>query len=207
MMNVDFRVMTDEQLLSAILGSNVHLTEEYSLNRIFTVVSEEQIGEIKGIGNAKAKTIAVIKEIVRRVLDRKRETVKSIKGCDDVFEYFQFLAHKEVEEVWVMLLNCQNGIIGTKMVSRGTVSRSMTSPREIMNYAVKHMASGIILVHNHPAGSVEPSKDDIEVTRKMIEAGEIINVPLIDHVIISTTGNTSIKGTYNELWSKFRLWE
>lgn len=206
-MNVDFRVMTDEQLLSAILGSNVHLTEEYSLNRIFTVVSEEQIGEIKGIGNAKAKTIAVIKEIVRRVLDRKRETVKSIKGCDDVFEYFQFLAHKEVEEVWVMLLNCQNGIIGTKMVSRGTVSRSMTSPREIMNYAVKHMASGIILVHNHPAGSVEPSKDDIEVTRKMIEAGEIINVPLIDHVIISTTGNTSIKGTYNELWSKFRLWE
>ena len=206
-MNVDFRVMTDEQLLSAILGSNVHLTEEYSLNRIFTVVSEEQIGEIKGIGNAKAKTIAVIKEIVRRVLDRKRETVKSIKGCDDVFEYFQFLAHKEVEEVWVMLLNCQNGIIGTKMVSRGTVSRSMTSPREIMNYAVKHMASGIILVYNHLAGSVEPSKDDIEVTRKMIEAGEIINVPLIDHVIISTTGNTSIKGTYNELWSKFRLWE
>ena len=206
-MNVDFRVMTDEQLLSAILGSNVHLTEEYSLNRIFTVVSEEQIGEIKGIGNAKAKTIAVIKEIVRRVLDRKRETVKSIKGCDDVFEYFQFLAHREVEEIWVMLLNCQNGIIGTKMVSRGTVSRSMTSPREIMNYAIKHMASGIILVHNHPAGSIEPSKDDIEVTRKMIEAGEIINVPLIDHVIISTTGNTSIKGTYNELWSKFRLWE
>ncbi len=206
-MNVDFRVMTDEQLLSAILGSNVHLTEEYSLNRIFTVVSEEQIGEIKGIGNAKAKTIAVIKEIVRRVLDRKRETVKSIKGCDDVFEYFQFLAHKEVEEVWVMLLNCQNGIIGTTMISRGTVSRSMTSPREIMNYAIKHMASGIILVHNHPAGSIEPSKDDIEVTRKMIEAGEIINVPLIDHVIISTTGNTSIKGTYNELWSKFRLWE
>ena len=206
-MNVDFRVMTDEQLLSAILGSNVHLTEEYSLNRIFTVVSEEQIGEIKGIGNAKAKTIAVIKEIVRRVLDRKRETVKTVKGCEDVFEYFQFLAHKEVEEVWVMLLNCQNGIIGTKMVSRGTVSRSMTSPREILNYAVKHMASGIILVHNHPAGSVEPSKDDIEVTRKMIEAGEIINVPLIDHVIISSTGNTSIKGTYNELWSKFRLWE
>lgn len=206
-MNVDFRVMTDEQLLSAILGSNVHLTEEYSLNRIFTVVSEEQIGEIKGIGNAKAKTIAVIKEIVRRVLDRKRETVKTIKGCDDVFEYFQFLAHREVEEIWVMLLNCQNGIIGTKMVSRGTVSRSMTSPREIMNYALKHMASGIILVHNHPAGSIEPSKDDIEVTRKMIEAGEIINVPLIDHVIISTTGNTSIKGTYNELWSKFRLWE
>ena len=206
-MNVDFRVMTDEQLLSAILGSNVHLTEEYSLNRIFTVVSEEQIGEIKGIGNAKAKTIAVIKEIVRRVLDRKRETVKTIKGCDDVFEYFQFLAHREVEEIWVMLLNCQNGIIGTKMVSRGTVSRSMTSPREIMNYALKHMASSIILVHNHPAGSIEPSKDDIEVTRKMIEAGEIINVPLIDHVIISTTGNTSIKGTYNELWSKFRLWE
>lgn len=206
-MNVDFRVMTDEQLLSAILGSNVHLTEEYSLNRIFTVVSEEQIGEIKGIGNAKAKTIAVIKEIVRRVLDRKRETVKTIKGCDDVFEYFQFLAHREVEEIWVMLLNCQNGIIGTKMVSRGTVSRSMTSPREIMNYALKHMASGIILVHNHPAGSIEPSKDDIEVTRKMIEAGEIINVPLIDHVIIGTTGNTSIKGTYNELWSKFRLWE
>ena len=93
-MNVDFRVMTDEQLLSAILGSNVHLTEEYSLNRIFTVVSEEQIGEIKGIGNAKAKTIAVIKEIVRRVLDRKRETVKTVKGCEDVFEYFQFLAHK-----------------------------------------------------------------------------------------------------------------
>ena len=206
-MNVDFRVMTDEQLLSAILGSNVHLTEEYSLNRIFTVVSEEQIGEIKGIGNAKAKTIAVIKEIVRRVLYRKRETVKTIKGCDDVFEYFQFLAHREVEEIWVMLLNCQNGIIGTKMVSRGTVSRSMTSPREIMNYALKHMASGIILVHNHPAGSIEPSKDDIEVTRKMIEAGEIINVPLIDHVIIGTTGNTSIKGTYNELWSKFRLWE
>ena len=206
-MNVDFRVMTDEQLLSAILGSNVHLTEEYSLNRIFTVVSEEQMGEIKGIGNAKAKTIAVIKEIVRRVLDRKRETVKTIKGCDDVFEYFQFLAHREVEEIWVMLLNCQNGIIGTKMVSRGTVSRSMTSPREIMNYALKHMASSIILVHNHPAGSIEPSKDDIEVTRKMIEAGEIINVPLIDHVIIGTTGNTSIKGTYNELWSKFRLWE
>lgn len=206
-MNVDFRVMTDEQLLSAILGSNVHLTKEYSLNRIFMVVSEEEIGEIKGIGNAKAKTIAVIKEIVRRVLDRKRETVKTIKGCDDVFEYFQFLAHREVEEIWVMLLNCQNGIIGTKMVSRGTVSRSMTSPREIMNYALKHMASSIILVHNHPAGSIEPSKDDIEVTRKMIEAGEIINVPLIDHVIISTTGNTSIKGTYNELWSKFRLWE
>lgn len=201
----DLENMSDEQLLSAILPScsSIHLLSEYTLPRIFTVVSEEQIAAVKGIGDVKKRTIAVIREIIRRIQKADRDSITVINGPDDTFSYFNYLTSKEQEEFWVLLLNNKNHIIGSKMISRGTISSSISSPREIFNYAVKHMAASIILAHNHPSGDAVPSKEDVKTTNQLVEASQILGIGILDHVIIGKYGNYSMRKSNSSLWDRF----
>lgn len=105
-----------------------------------------------------------------------------------------FHLEQEAQEVLILIsLNIKNMIMGVQEISRGSTSYSLVSPKEIFKTALLHNAEGIIMVHNHPSGDNTPSKPDIEVTKRISQAGNLLAIPLLDHIIVSDTGFLSIK--------------
>ena len=123
----------------------------------------------------------------------KKQQLKIITMPKDVIDYFRFLEDKETEEFWVMMLNTKNAIISSKCVSVGTLNAALAQPREIFNVAVRHMASSIIVAHNHPSGDCSPSTEDIAATRSIIKAGRLLNIDCLDHIIIGRQKSISLK--------------
>jgi|MGYP000814613974 DNA repair protein RadC len=103
------------------------------------------------------------------------------------------LRHKNTEQVILILLDSKNRLIHDKVLSLGTVNASLISPREILIYALREEAGGIMLLHNHPSGDPTPSKQDIIMTRRIKEVSDLIDIPLIDHIVIGDKRYTSFK--------------
>ena len=98
------------------------------------------------------------------------------------------------KEVFVgVALNSRNGIIKKEVISIGTLNSALVHPREVFEFAIRHSAAAIIIAHNHPSGNTEPSEEDIKVTKRLADAGEIIGIEVLDHLIVSHTGYTSLK--------------
>lgn len=111
-----------------------------------------------------------------------------IKGPADVFAFLHQRASRELQEVfYVMTLNTQSRVISCQEVTRGILNSSLVHPREVFRLAIAEGAAGIILVHNHPSGDPTPSNDDRSVTRQMVDAGKLLDIPVYDHVIIGST--------------------
>ena len=97
------------------------------------------------------------------------------------------------EEFRVILLNTKNGIIAERTISKGTLNTTVVTPREVFHRAVKLMAAAVVLVHNHPSGDPVPSQEDLELTRKMVEAGKVMDIAVLDHCIIGQGKYVSLK--------------
>ena len=97
------------------------------------------------------------------------------------------------EQFRVVLLDVKHKIISNQIITQGTVSGTLVGAREVFNPAIKHMASKILLVHNHPSGDPTPSREDIEITKQLVKAGDIIGIPVLDHIIIGKDEYTSLK--------------
>ncbi len=101
---------------------------------------------------------------------------------------------EEAQEVFgILILNTKNKIVAVHEVSRGTLSASMVHPREVFKLAVLHNAAAIICFHNHPSGDPKPSRDDIEITERLVEAGKIMGIEILDHIIVGDDGYASLK--------------
>jgi DNA repair protein RadC len=111
------------------------------------------------------------------------------------------MAHLEQEELWVLLLDSRNHHMRTEKLYRGSLNSSSVRPAEIYKSGIRHNAAALIIVHNHPSGDPSPSPEDIQLTRMLIEAGKMLELPILDHVIVGTRGITSIKSLYPDLWS------
>lgn len=186
--------LSDEELLRLVNPVfNGSLLGEYSVPELFNVVSEEQIAAVKGIGQRKIKVILAVRELINRLIRHQCEKVKIIASSDDAFALFQHLVRNQTEELWVALLDVKSHVIHTEMVSRGTVNSSLAGLREIFAPAVKRMAAGILVAHNHPSGNAEPSKEDIHFTSQLVRGGNILGIPLLDHVIVATGGSVSMR--------------
>ena len=107
--------------------------------------------------------------------------------------YMEDMRHMEQEELHVMFLDSKNGLIREMLMSKGTVNKSLASPREIFIEALRSRAVGIILVHNHPSGDPTPSEDDYLLTMRVKEAGELVGIQLLDHVIIGDGAYSSFR--------------
>lgn len=178
------------------------LVQEYaSLYHIFTRVSDEQLQQIAGIGKARLRKISMVKEVMERIEDERRQQLTEVSDDTSAFAYFKFLEDKPKEELWALLLNTKNQVLGRKLISVGTVNASWAGIREVYHAAIQHLAFGIILAHNHPSGDVTPSLEDTNVTRKMIQAGELLEIRFLDHVIIGRNGNYSFYAKQPELWN------
>ncbi|MFA6978636.1 MAG: JAB domain-containing protein [Ignavibacteriaceae bacterium] len=117
---------------------------------------------------------------------------KKITSPEDVYAQFSFLFRNEVKEKFVVFwLNSQNRVIGFEVVSEGTLDSSVVHPREVFRGAIVATCRNIIIAHNHPSGNLEPSNEDISITKKLVETGKIIEINVFDHIIFTNSGYTS----------------
>ena len=156
--------------------------------------SVEEITSIKGIGKVKAIQVMAAIELGRRIARQKRDDTHVIKSPEDVAELLMDELRHLKQEVFVCLyLNTKNQVIGHERVTTGSLNSSIVHPREIFKGALKRSSASIICAHNHPSGDPHPSREDIEVTRRLVNAGEILGIEVLDHVIIGDNTYYSLK--------------
>lgn len=166
-----------------IIEVSNQLIKEYPLERLFDC-SLDELQNIKGIGQTKAMQILAISELGKRY-NSSKNPIKKISSAKDVFEYFkEKLRDEKQENFYILLLNNQNIIIKEELISKGVLDAAIIDPREVFKPAIKSSSAKIIIIHNHPSGNPEPSKEDIELTDILIESGNLLRIKLIDHVII-----------------------
>lgn len=140
---------------------------------------------VRGIGPAKAAKVLAALELGRRAVEEVRPERERVHGARDVYERMRFrLRDLEQEEFHLILLNVQNEIIRDVFVTRGTLDASLVHAREVFKHALNDCASAVILVHNHPSGEPAPSPHDRHVTGTLVAAGNVLGVPVADHVIV-----------------------
>ncbi len=165
------------QRLLALAQNNLNELGKFTLN---------QITQIKGIGEAKAISVIAALELGRRRKAIDALTREKITSSRDVIEIFQpILADLPHEEFWALLLNKANKVIEKVRVSQGGVAGTVVDVRIIIKSAVEKLASSMIIAHNHPSGNPKPSDKDISITKKLKEAGNLLDIALLDHLIIT----------------------
>ncbi len=197
--NYGIKSLSNAELISILLrtgrkGKNVVEVSKSVLKKFGNSLLEMQragvgdLSEIKGVGTAKALTIQAALEIGYRMWNESLREKKTIKSAEDVYNLCEDMTLLNVETVRVIVLDSQLGMIAIRDITVGIATASLIHPREIFSVAVRYPASGIVLVHNHPSGSPKPSGDDFEVTKRVKEAGKIMGIKLLDHVIVASNG-------------------
>ena len=184
-------VLSDAEVIAVVLqsgscGENVvdmsnRLIATYGLEKLSSL-SLNELQAIKGIGPAKASQILALFELSRRC---KYSAKRQITSPQDVYEYaYPKMAHLEKEHFMVILLDTKNNVIKDEVISIGTLNSTLVHPREIFRTAIKENANAVILVHNHPSGDCTPSDEDEEITERLKEAGEVLNIKVLDSVVV-----------------------
>lgn len=167
------------------LAKKILLNYSNDLYKLGCATPKELSKQVKGIGNAKAVTILAALELGKRrriVLPKDLESFRnSISVAEEFYPLMSDISH---EEFWILLLNKANKKIGAYKISSGGVSSTIVDSRIVLRYAIENLASNIVLVHNHPSGNLTPSKDDIELTKKIITACKTLDITVLDHIII-----------------------
>lgn len=157
-------------------------------------LSMKELTKIKGIGRVKAIELLCLTELTRRMAKEAMRDSLRLTAPQSVADYYmQDMRHKTAEQVLLVMLDSKNRILKDLVISEGTVNTSIMPVREVFIYAVKYEAVNIILLHNHPSGDPTPSAEDIRVTKKIAEAGKLIGISLMDHIIIGDNRYISLK--------------
>ena len=154
-------------------------------------VSYAEIRKISGIGPAKACEILACFELGRRFLKGKVSSL--FLKPEDVWKELKDIRELKKEHFVIFYLDSRNQEIKREIISVGSLNASLVHPREVFEPAVKNLAAQVILAHNHPSGNPEPSRDDLEINRRLVEAGKILGIEVIDHIIVTVTGYLSFK--------------
>ena len=189
--------LSDAELLAIIIGSGSRNESAVELSkRILSTASNNllelgkynlsELQTFKGIGEAKAISIAAALEIGRRRRSQENTVKKKISSSNDAFEILHAeLSDLNTEEFWIILLNRANRVIKKSKISSGGISGTVADTRVIFKSANDNLASAIILAHNHPSGNLKPSQADINLTKKLRESGTVLDIPVLDHIIIA----------------------
>ena len=189
--------LSDAELLAILISSGTKDKSAVDLGReLLGIVNNNlnslgklTIGDLKkirGIGTARAVTIAASLELGRRRKLAEALYVPQIRSSRDVADIFQPLLSDLIhEEFWILFLNRSNKVINRMKLSQGGISGTVTDVRIVMKKAIECLASGIIVCHNHPSGNINPSESDSNITHKIKEAGNLMDIQLLDHIIIS----------------------
>lgn len=189
--------LSEAELLAILIASGSRGESAVDLcKRILSSVSHnlvelgrlgvQDLMKFKGIGEAKAISIVAALELGRRRREVEALSKKKITSSRDVFEIMHGdLSDINFEEFWVLHLNRANKVLKKEKISSGGISGTVADTRLIFKSAIDHLASSMILVHNHPSGNNKPSQQDIQLTKKLVEAGKLMDVAVLDHLIIA----------------------
>lgn len=191
------RALTDAELLGILIGSGtsntsaVHLARlvlkhfENDLNRL-AKCSVEDLKRFKGIGAAKAINIVSAMELGRRRTGQVPAEKPRLYDAMSAYQHIRGeLMDQPIEEFWIILVNRANRLIRKTLISTGGVATTLVDPKVVFRAALDHQAAGIILVHNHPSGNPSPSKNDIALTKKLMEGGKVVDISVLDHIIVA----------------------
>lgn len=172
--------------LSAVELAKVILSYVDNDLNLLAKLSISELQTFKGIGEAKAISIMSALELGRRRKASAPTKHHYIKKSQDAYECITpQLMDKPTEEFWVLMLTRNNKVLHKRCVSQGGFSGTIADPKVIFKRALEDMASGIILVHNHPSGNLKPSSADLRLTKKITEAGQLLEIPVLDHIIFT----------------------
>ena len=196
------KTLTDAELLGIIMVKGLKgknsieiakdlLSETRTLRRLDTL-SFSEMSAIKGIGLAKYSQIKAALEIGKRLAQEKSPIKKKIHNAKDVADYYKpHMRDLKKEKFKLILLDAKNKIIKDVTISEGSLTESLVHPREVLNEIVRESAASVIFLHNHPSGESSPSKNDLEITKRLVDACKIIGVKVLDHIIIGDENYTS----------------
>ncbi|MFO7773206.1 MAG: DNA repair protein RadC [Dehalococcoidia bacterium] len=197
--------LSAQEILALILGRGVRgesvmVTSQKLLSRFGNLkgvanASVEDLTKITGIGLAKAAQVKAAVELSKRLEADAGEKPKPVlKAPEDVAAAVRSqLRGKKKEHFLVLCLDTRNRLINCRSVSMGSLDTSIVHPREVFKEAVSSSAASVIFVHNHPSGDPEPSKEDVELTKRLAKAGEIIGIDVLDHIIVCDRSHLSLK--------------
>lgn len=192
--------LTDAELLAILLGSGSRHETAVDLAKHILAGSGNDLRELgkrtlgelqkfKGVGEAKAITILAAMELGRRrqlTSIRDRPVIRSSRDSYDLIA--PTIADLPHEEFWIILINQSNKVLERRQVSSGGISATIVDPKLLFRHALEGRACGIILCHNHPSGSLQPSGADVKLTKHLVEAGKLLEIQVLDHLIISERG-------------------
>ena len=193
--------------LSAV-GLGQHLLQQLSKHQrdplaVLRDVSVEELTEIHGIGPAKAATILAAVELGKRVFQSRpldRTPIDSPAAAAAALS--QDLMWQSQEKFAVLLLDVKNRMLGTQVITIGTATETLAPPREIFREVIRRGATRLVVAHNHPSGSVEPSPQDIDLTRRLLAGSQFLGIPLLDHIILGDGNHYSLRET-TTLWEEY----
>ena len=191
------RHLTDAELIAILIGSGNRSETAVDLSkRILASTAHDldalgkttitELSKFKGIGEAKAIAIVAALELGRRRKETPVTKVQKIAGARDAYEVLApMMTDLHHEEFWILILNRANFVKAKLMISRGGQSGTVVDPKIIFKTALDFNAASLILAHNHPSGNAKPSAEDIKVTKRLVEAGKMMDMPVLDHLIIA----------------------
>ncbi len=189
--------MTEAELLAILLGTGYKSVSALSLAKDILSKNENSLAnlakleiedflEFKGIGQAKAVGLIAMLELGRRQNKLSPKSLKRVSSSQEVYEHmYPYLKDLNHEEFWAIHLNASNSIIEAQKMSSGGLTGTMADVRMIFNLALKKKATALIVAHNHPSGNNTPSEADKRLTKKLKDAGDILDIPLLDHIIFA----------------------
>jgi DNA repair protein RadC len=189
--------LTDAELLALILRTGDHASGQTAIDlgrniiqtfgdlRKIAAASQTELCTVKGMGPAKATSILAALSLAGRVGSRRLDSLERFTSPQQIFNHFHFSFRDRRREYFLtLLLDGKNRIIREEQISEGSLNQSIVHPREVFIPAVRESAAAIIFVHNHPSGDPAPSREDRDITRRLKEAGEIMGIRVLDHIII-----------------------
>jgi DNA repair protein RadC len=194
--------LSNAELLAIILrtgkkGENVLKIAKNIIRRFGTKrlpdLTFKELKTIPGIGTTKGCEIIACFELSKRIFKSKKVKIAQILKPEDVFQELKDIRDLKKEHFVVFYLNSRNQEIKREIISVGTLNASLVHPREVFEPAVKNLAAQVILAHNHPSGDLEPSEDDLAINKRLVEAGKILGIEVVDHVIVIKNEYLSFK--------------
>lgn len=192
--------LSDAELIAILIGSGTVSLSAVELSKLILKEANNDLNELaklsikdlekfKGIGEAKAISIVAALELGRRRKNTEGTKRDKITSSNDAYELMKpNLMDIPHEEFWIIMLNRANQVIKKILISKGGIHGTVVDPRLVFKPAFEHLATSLILVHNHPSNSLNPSQADIDLTKKLVSAGQLMDIPILDHLIFTDEG-------------------
>jgi len=176
------------------IGLAEHILARFAGLRGIATASVEELSSIRGLGTAKAAQIQAMVQLGKRLAASAFDTRQAIRSPQDAVDVVMpFLRDEPQENFMAVFVNTKNEVLKTRIITIGTLDSSLVAPRELFREAISMNSASVIIAHNHPSGDPTPSREDIAITKRLCQAGELVGIPVLDHLIIGDGRHLSLK--------------